>query len=273
VLNLSEAGVEVEAVIQELKSIGLGGYESQAYASLLKHGALTPMQVAKIAKIPGPRIYDVLRKLESMGFAVKEPRKREPRYSAVPIKAALERYGEELTTSHRDKEMRIKEVSTKLAKNIAPVVSTEEAVYLLDSDQIVNVMSRAIARQKVCAIGSTNWPIFHKVYPNVLKPIADLKKRGVELKFLVDVAKDNFRFYRKVAKYGEVKHLDEASSYGCYIVDGKEALLAPTPKTGPSDLGIWIKIPSMIKIFEDYFNLKFEEAIPLEEKIKELSKK
>ena len=83
-------GDYVEAVVRELKSIGLGSYESQAYASLLRQGALTPMEVARIAKIPGPRVYDILRKLESMGFVIKEPRKREPKYSAIPVKVALE---------------------------------------------------------------------------------------------------------------------------------------------------------------------------------------
>jgi sugar-specific transcriptional regulator TrmB len=262
----------VEAIIRELKSIGLASYESRAYASLLKHGALTPMQVAKIAKIPGPRVYDILRKLESMGFVVKEHKKREPKYSALPVKTALGRYGEELAASHRSKEMLIKKVSTKLTKTVAPTISAEPPAYTLDSDQIANWAIRTTAKKKVWGTGPLDEPI-SKAYPNILKPIICLKKKGIEGKFLVNVTKDNFRLLKKVAKYVEIRHWGKVPNLALYIIDGKEALLSvATPKTG-TYTGCLIKHPDVIKLFEDYFTLRFKKGITLEKRAKELSKK
>lgn len=267
----------METVIQELKSIGLSSYASQAYAALLKHGALTPMQVAKIAKIPGPRVYDILRKLESMGFVVKESKRREPRYSATSVKAALEGYGRELAAGHRDKEGCIKKVSAKLAKKIAPVVSTEEVAYILDSDQMNEWVLRNIdiVKKRIWGIGSLiKGPrgTLYKIFPNIIKPFSDLKKKRVGLKFLVNVTNDNLRIFEKMAKYAEIRHWGRAPDLALYAVDGKEVLLSvAAPKTGTFDTGILIKDLGMVKVFEDYFNSKFKEGIPLEERIRELS--
>lgn len=266
----------MEAVIRELKSIGLSGYESQAYASLLRHGALTPMQVAKIAKIPGPRVYDILRRLESMGFVVKEPRKREPKYSAVTVKAALERYGRELAAGHRNKERLIKGVSAKLAKAAPPAVPIEEVVYVLDLDQISTWLIRTIPiiKEKAWVVAPAKVGPASQTFSNVLKPLSDLKKRGVETKILSNVTKGDLHLMKKAAKYAEVRHWGKAPHLTLYIIDEKEALISiSTRKTDVFDMGIWIKHSSVIKLFEDYFISKFKDGIPLEERAKELSKK
>jgi sugar-specific transcriptional regulator TrmB len=229
------------------------------------------MQVARIAKIPGPRVYDVLRKLESMGFVVKEPRKREPKCSAVPVKAALERYSKELAASYRDKEKLVKEVSAKLEKTSTPAIPTEEVAYALDPDQIANWAIKAVVKKKVWGIGKLDKPIF-KAYPDILKLLSDLRKEGVKCKFLIDAAKYDSHLLKKVAKYAEVRHWGGAPNIALYIIDGKEILVAiPTPKTAMF-YGFLIKHHDLVKLTEDYFISKFKEGIPLEKKIKALSK-
>ena len=269
-------GDYVEAVVRELKSIGLGSYESQAYASLLRQGALTPMEVARIAKIPGPRVYDILRKLESMGFVIKEPRKREPKYSAVPVKVALEHYGKEyhrsLVESYRNKEILIKKVSAKLAKIAVPTVFTGEFAYALDQDQITNWAIRSVVKKKILGIGQLDKPIF-RAYPDCSKLLADLKKDGVKCKFLVDATKCNLNLLKKAAKYAEIRHWGEVPDIAIYIIDGNEALVAmPVPKIGVYT-GYLIKHPSLIKLIENHFTINFERGVPIEEWIKEQSKK
>jgi len=263
----------MEAIVRELKSIGLGNYESRAYISLLKSGALTPMQVAKIAKIPGPRVYDILRRLESTGFVVKEPKKREPRYSAIPVKAALERYGREIAGGHRNKEMLVEKVSAKLTKVVIPAVSTEEFAYALDQDQITNWAIRAVVKKKVLGMGCVYKPLF-KAYPDVLKLLSDLKKDGIKCKFLVDATKCALDLLKKAAKYAEIRHWGKVPDIYIYILDGKEALVAmPASKTGTFYTGFLIKHPGLVKLIEDHFTLKFERGIPIEEWIKGQSKK
>jgi len=77
------------------------------------------------------------------GICRKEPRKREPKYSAIPVKAALERYSTELVVSYKNKEKLVKKVSTKLAK-VVTSTPTQEVAYTLDSYQIANWAIRAV---------------------------------------------------------------------------------------------------------------------------------
>lgn len=259
-----------EAAVKELRSIGLNGYESRAYVSLLRGGKLTPMQVADLAKIPKPRVYDVLGKLEAIRFVAKEPRKREPRYRAISVKTALGHYEGELKRQFAEKARRIKKASSKLAKMITPTVPKEEIAYVLDPNQITDWASKALVKAKKKA-----WGIIPHARDSVLdtsnpkKVVADLKKRGVKLKFLRKVTKDNLDSIKEMSKYAEIRHCP-GSDFAFLDIDGKSVLLSAAPNDGTFDVGIWIGHPSIIKLFEDYFALKFKEGVLLKERIKEL---
>ena len=259
-----------EAAAKGLRSIGLNSYESRAYVSLLGYEKLTPMQVADLAKVPKPRVYDVLRKLETMRFVVREPRKRKPRYVALPVKTALKHYDRELHKQYSEKAKRIEELSSKLAKVITPAIPKEEITYVLDPDQVTDWVSNALANAKKRAWG---------IIPNVGNSVYDgsspknamvaLKDNGVKLKFLSKVTKDNLDFIKKMSKHAEIRHCS-GFDFALLGIDGKDILLSAVTHDGTFDVGIWIGHPSLIKLFEDYFVLKFKEGTPLNARIKEL---
>jgi len=57
-------------VIQRLRSLGLSLYEAKAYIAILKKKVTTSTEISKEAKIPQPRIYDVIKSLESKGLVI-----------------------------------------------------------------------------------------------------------------------------------------------------------------------------------------------------------
>jgi len=61
---------EYEEIIQRLRSLGLSLYEAKAYIVVLKKRVTTSTEISKEAGIPQPRIYDVIRSLESKGLIV-----------------------------------------------------------------------------------------------------------------------------------------------------------------------------------------------------------
>ena len=99
---------ELETRIRRL--LGLSSYEARAYLALLYMGRGRPPEIAKEARIPAQRVYDVLRSLEAMGLVREEAgyyyvidpgralrAKAEERVArAVTEAAELERLGEEL---------------------------------------------------------------------------------------------------------------------------------------------------------------------------------
>lgn len=60
--------MDTDEIQRGLEQIGLSSYQSQAYTTLLDHGALPAIDVAKRSSIPASRIYDVLADLEQKGY-------------------------------------------------------------------------------------------------------------------------------------------------------------------------------------------------------------
>lgn len=62
-----------ERVVEKLrKALGLTLYEAKLYLALLR-GARGPKEASSISGVPLPRIYDVIKVLESKGFVVSDP--------------------------------------------------------------------------------------------------------------------------------------------------------------------------------------------------------
>ena len=60
--------VERAELTQTLEEAGLSPYQADAYVTVLELGAAPVMRVAEASGVPDPRIYDVLRDLESAGY-------------------------------------------------------------------------------------------------------------------------------------------------------------------------------------------------------------
>jgi len=74
--------------VRRLVELGLTGYEASAYIALTRRGEATASEVARIAKLPRQRIYDVLEGLVSQGLATVKPG-RPARYVAAAPEEAL----------------------------------------------------------------------------------------------------------------------------------------------------------------------------------------
>ena len=84
--------------VERLVRLGLTRYEARAYVALVRRDASTPAEVARMASVPKPRIYDVLQSLVGKGLAANRPGR-----TAKFIAAAPERAAAELVQAHRDR--------------------------------------------------------------------------------------------------------------------------------------------------------------------------
>lgn len=60
--------MNTDEIRRGLRTFGFNSYEAQAFATLLEHGALPAIEVAKRSAVPGSRVYDVLADLEREGY-------------------------------------------------------------------------------------------------------------------------------------------------------------------------------------------------------------
>jgi sugar-specific transcriptional regulator TrmB len=98
---------------QQLVELGLTGYEAGAYIALTLRGRSTAAEVARIAKLPRQRIYDVLDALVVRGLATVEAG-RPARYAAAAPDEALGRLLEQQRTRFERLERDVAETVERL---------------------------------------------------------------------------------------------------------------------------------------------------------------
>ncbi len=84
--------------VERLVRLGLTLYEARAYVALVRRDASTPAELARLAGVPRPRIYDVLESLVGKGLATDRPG-RTAKYVATPP----ERVAGQLMLVHRER--------------------------------------------------------------------------------------------------------------------------------------------------------------------------
>lgn len=109
------------------------------------------------------------------------------------------------------------------------------------------------------------------VIPNhpVTQACMDMKYRGVRLRFISEITKDNLSYCEELAKIGEIRHLDEIKgNFGIadrklYHASATTSKLAPPPQL----------IVSTVRAFVDqqqyFFDMLWRNAIPAKQRIKE----
>ncbi len=115
---------EKSDLIEKLKKLGLGSYESQAYLALLQMGVAEASEIALRAKIPMGRIYNVLSSLEELHL-IRSQDTRPKKYGCVDTTAALDRLFENKQEELRQKEVEIKATVDELLSQLTCVVSGE----------------------------------------------------------------------------------------------------------------------------------------------------
>ncbi|HEX8032289.1 MAG TPA: helix-turn-helix domain-containing protein [Ktedonobacterales bacterium] len=86
------------ATVERLVRLGLTLYEARAYVALIRRDGSTPAEVAKVAGVPRPRIYDVIASLVAKGLVSERPG-RTARFVAIPPDEAVKK----LVSIHRER--------------------------------------------------------------------------------------------------------------------------------------------------------------------------
>jgi sugar-specific transcriptional regulator TrmB len=103
------------ASAERLVELGLTTYEAKAYLALVRRDASSAAEVARLARIPRQRIYDVLSTLVHKGLATQRPGSP-TRYSAVAPEFAIER----LVLARREELDRLERTSREMIEALTP---------------------------------------------------------------------------------------------------------------------------------------------------------
>lgn len=229
-----------------LRELGLTGYESAVYLSLVRGGVLTASEVSEGANVPFSKVYEVLNGLEQKGWIDVE-RGRPARYFAKsPVDAfALAKRGleekmrsweqvvtGELQPLYEKRELREKPDIWILRGKKSVLAKLKEMLSKATDRVMVAIPSFAveIAKEARPLLGGLRWS---EVDVQVM--VAD--GLGSKLQGLMSGVKVR----RRKAMFG-----------GGVIVDGEEALLLLGEEEKTS-LVVWSNHVGLVKFAEDYF--------------------
>jgi two-component system, OmpR family, sensor histidine kinase VicK len=127
-------------------------------------------------------------------------------------------------------------------------------------------------KERIDCCADDNAPISH----SMLKPVRDgfiqLKNRGIKVRFITEITKENLYYSKQLMKNVELRHLDGIKgNFG--ISDGVEYRASPTSKQEgiPSEY-IISTVKSFVEQQQYFFETLWSKAIPATQRIKEIEK-
>jgi HTH-type transcriptional regulator, sugar sensing transcriptional regulator len=135
--------------VQSLLSLGLNAYEAAAYMSLIGRPELSPAEIARRARIPRQRVYDILDSLVFKGLCVLKNAAPKT-YSGTDPNIALDLLAQEQATALEHQRKEILELAPRVAAELRPIFTsgrdqTDPLAYVEVLSGTTRIAQRALA--------------------------------------------------------------------------------------------------------------------------------
>jgi sugar-specific transcriptional regulator TrmB len=229
-----------------LKELGLTGYESSVYLSLVRGGVLTASEVSERAGIPFSKVYEVLNSLEQKGWIDVE-RGRPARYFAKsPVEA--------FTIAQGRIEEKVRRWERVITSELQPLYEKRELrekpdIWILRGKKSVLMKLKEMLSEARIRVMIAIPSFADEIVEDAIPLVGELRWDDVDVQVMVTKE-------LKSQVYGlmsgvEVRGRDSMFGGGV-IVDGKEALLLLGEEEKTS-LVVWSNHTGLVKFAEDYF--------------------
>lgn len=249
-------------LIKSLERLSLTYSEAVVYLCLLKRPFSSASEVAKLTKIPRPRVYKILEKLE-MKQLIYVINQKPKRFASIPLHAATtilarrieERFFEALRTREEilndfiegrnpDWNFGSKSMSYEIPDRKALTTEIKEAISKCTAELLIMATENEVLRISY-----------------IYKPeIIDAIERGVDIFVIAPVNSE--KLMPKIPNNTKIKIRTMKKIYGrMYIIDSREAIIMPSEgsiqERRKYDCGLHITNSDIAKILRDLYFTKF----------------
>ena len=253
--------------LNKLKNFGLNNYEAKLWTALLSRGSSTAGDLSNIASVPRSRTYDVLESLEKKGFVIAKLEKP-IKYIAVSPTEAYERVKRSI---QEDTDSRIKvldelrnstvidELTSLHVKGIEKVQPEDLTGSLKGRDNLYSHIDSLIKTAEKSVVIATTAKGFARKIERFRKSLDKAAKRGVEVKIIAPITKDNKMIVETASQFSEVKDADMGSRFIIFDENQVVFMLSDDEKVHPSyDCAVWVTTSffakSLMSFFESHWN-------------------
>lgn len=118
--------ISEDGLVKELEELGLTGNEAKIYFAMLGRPLFKAAEIAQVAKVPRPKVYEALNNLLSMGFCYAVPGSV-AQYSAVPPGEALPNLQKRKEHEHAQRFLKERELVSDLVNRLVPLHEAGQA--------------------------------------------------------------------------------------------------------------------------------------------------
>jgi two-component system, OmpR family, sensor histidine kinase VicK len=157
------------------------------------------------------------------------------------------------------------------ADNLSALGNDEKTLVLygedIATDAIVQGMLRAKTRIDMCL--DVEAPILGIKHDSLKEAKIKAKKKGVKLRYITEINKDNLSYCRELAQIVELRHLDNIrGNFG--VSDDEYMAIATIEKEKPITHVIYSNAEQIVRQHQYLFETLWDKAVPAEQKIREI---
>src|SRR3989344_4968483 len=245
-----------ESFLQKLRqAFNLNIYEVKIWTALLSRGISTAGELSDISEVPRSRSYDVLETLEKKGFVIMKLGKP-IKYIAVKPEDIVSRIKKDVQVK-LDKKLKTLE-NIRGTNFFSELVEPSEFTGSLKSRENIYHKIHAMlenAKESVTLVTSAEG--LARKHNLLKRNLKRLKEKGVKLRIVAPITKDNLDIVKELSKFGEVRNTQRINAR-FVITDDKEIMfmvLDDKDVHANYDVGIWMNTPFFSKALIDMFNV------------------
>ncbi|MCD4818935.1 MAG: hypothetical protein K8S23_09610 [Candidatus Cloacimonetes bacterium] len=262
----------IQKNIQELITLGFSENEAKTYLTLMMKSNMTVAEIAKASKVPRPKLYEIIKRLEAKGLC-KEINGKIKKYSAIDPKFVsvnlIKQYEKQLAEKKTKTENFFKDMASIYNKNIDNNDPLEYIHFIKDKNQI-NKKYSELEKETKSEILLFSKPPF-SMYVDDNKEAFNALKRDVQIKAIYEMEEGKRKEFcdkiKKVESAGENIRVSYELPLKLVIFDNKTVMFALRDRITlkPSLSTIIIEHPDFAKAFIRVFDSYWNESTSLEE--------
>jgi len=260
--------VKEEFLSRLRKIFDLNLYEVKVWTALLSRGTSTAGELSSISDVPRSRTYDILESLEKKGFIVMKLGKP-IKFVALKPAEVIERVKKNLVVDAKEKSKRLErlkgddvleELNGLFTDGIKFVEPSDLSGALKGRQNVYNHLDMLVREaQKTITLVTTADGLNRKL--EILLPsLEKAKKRGVTIRIIAPITKENQKIAKDFSKYGEVRDAKDLKAR-FMIIDSEQLMfmLLNDEEVHPSyDVGVWINTEFFARALEQFVEIAWK---------------
>lgn len=247
--------------ISLLKKLGLNGYESKIYLSLVEYNSLTAKEVAKMSGVPPTAVYPSLRSLNDkklISLSNKDPLTYEMIDPKLGLKTFKELVKNELDNAEEEALLEL----TKI-KNTGAIEKEEDFLNILkgwhQSAEMVKKLLHESQKEFLLLSGMTKKTSFIIVHA-----LKDAIERGVKVRFILNRRlTENKQIVKQFSSFGVEIRYYPMRNFAIEVKDAKESVLVLRNPKLKDRIVVHMINKNLAIAHRDYFYSVWKKALPL----------